>query len=134
MLDRFWNKVDATGDCWEWTGGTNDAGYGLIRLEGRRNVTHRVSWRWLVGPIPDGLTLDHLCRNRRCVNPDHLEAVAMGTNILRGYGPTAKNARKRQCNLGHALNGENLIIHPDGRRDCRRCRLASQRRRRAAAR
>jgi hypothetical protein len=87
--DRFWSKVDARGVCWEWTGWRDKDGYGGCG-DGR---AHRVAWTKLVGPVPEGLVLDHLCRNPPCVNPDHLEPVTPKVNTARGR--TAAAARER---------------------------------------
>lgn len=87
LAERFWPKVDASGDCWEWTGARNPEGYGRIGAGRRGSATlhaHRVAWELLVGPVPAHLELDHLCRNPRCVNPDHLEPVSRTENIRRG--------------------------------------------------
>ena len=84
--DRLWRRIDI-GDpaaCWEWTGGRSSAGYGYITAGGRKQPVHRVVYELLVGPIPEGLALDHLCRNVRCVNPDHLEPVTWRENVRRG--------------------------------------------------
>lgn len=86
--DRFWDKVDATGDCWVWTGGTGGAhglAYGRLKWHGRHEAAHRVAYLILVGPIPDGLQIDHLCRNTLCVNPDHLEPVTASVNVRRAH-------------------------------------------------
>ena len=89
LWDRYWAKVDASGDCWEWTA-TKRGGYGRIRGQhdgaerGRYLQAHRVGWELLVGPIPEGMTIDHLCRNRGCQNIDHLEVVTLAENIRRG--------------------------------------------------
>lgn len=74
-----------------------------------------------VGPIPEGMDLDHTCRNRGCVNPEHLEPVTTQVNTLRGIGPTAENARKTHCKHGHPLEGDNLYVDPEGKRKCRAC-------------
>ena len=70
--ERFWSKVDANGDCWLWTASIRRDGYGAFRLNGRTKYAHRLAWEALIGPIPDGRQIDHLCRARRCVNPDHM--------------------------------------------------------------
>jgi len=80
---RFWSKVDAEGDCWEWTGARSDKGYGHMRRADTIVAAHRFAWELLVGPIPDGLEIDHLCRKRKCVNPDHLEPVTHSENMRR---------------------------------------------------
>ncbi len=103
LADRFWEKVDRDGPdgCWVWTGANNGAGYGQIRIDDRNRYAHRVAYELEVGPIPESLFIDHLCRNRGCVNPAHLEPVTNAENILRGTAPTAVNARKKACPKGH---------------------------------
>lgn len=104
IADRFFAKVNAEGPCWEWTAATmKQNGYGVFN-RGRSDGTvlaHRFSYELLVGPIPDGLQLDHLCRNRICVNPDHLEPVTQRENLLRGTTLPGQNARKDRCPQGH---------------------------------
>jgi hypothetical protein len=119
--EQFWDSVDASGDCWVWTRSDNGHGYGVMESKDGDRMAHRMSWEILVGPIPEGLTLDHLCRNRRCVNPDHLEPVTRGENVLRGVGPAAMHARQTQCVNGHAFTEDN-IYHWRGARYCRACR------------
>ena len=123
---RFFEKVDLAGDCWLWTGGLTSRGYGQFWHEGTNDVAHRWLWCHLVGPVADGLQLDHLCRNRRCVNPDHLEPVTCQENVLRGVGSSASNARKTHCKWGHPLAGANLAMNPNGSRTCRRCHSVRQ--------
>ena len=107
--------------CWQWLGGKQENGYGRTTRRGSDCLAHRFVYRRLRGEIPEGLTLDHLCRNRLCVNPDHLEPVTAGENVLRGVGPCAVNARKTHCHKGHPLSGDNLYVKPNGRRRCRIC-------------
>jgi hypothetical protein len=127
---RFFAKVDADGDCWQWTGCIDRDGYAkFLNIK-----VHRWAWTYLVGPIPEGLELDHLCRNRSCVNPDHLEPVSRLVNIHRSYNPPAMNARKTHCPKGHPYAGENLLVYtrPGGTpsRYCRACDRARPPRRR----
>jgi len=139
LPERFWPKVDRTPDCWLWLGTKGLDGYGRIYVGGRRHrrsiPAHRVAYELVVGPIPFGLTLDHLCRVHACVNPAHLEPVTIGENVLRGTAPTAINARKTHCAHGHPFDGANTRPLPNGRRKCRACHRGQEaaRRLRAAA-
>ncbi len=120
---RFWAKVLFDDGCWEWTG-ARWGGYGSIWTGAGQSVTraHRASYEMLVGPIPEGMVLDHLCRNTGCVRPDHLEAVTDAENTRRGESFAAINARKTHCKRGHELAGDNLKITKNGRgRECRTC-------------
>lgn len=133
---RFWNYVWRCGDgCWLWTGRPNQrSGYAEFSAGGDRLhvKAHRWAYEYFVGPIPDGLQLDHLCRVRHCVNPDHLEAVTQRENIMRGESFAARNAQKTRCYRGHPLDGENLYIQPsNGGRFCRACVANNTKRRRA---
>lgn len=104
--ERFWSKVERRGpeECWLWTALANHDGYGLFFVNGRRLRAHRYAYELLVGPIPLGLTIDHLCRVRGCANPAHMEPVTNRVNTLRGVGPTALNATMIRCREGHELH------------------------------
>jgi hypothetical protein len=134
--DRFAAKYfrhPITG-CWLWTAATSTAGYGRIRVDRRGMQAHRVAYEMHVGPIPEGLQLDHLCRVRRCVNPAHLEPVTQRENIMRGNSVSAVHAAKTHCIHGHPFDGENTRLGPNGKRVCRACHRDNERqaRRRAA--
>ncbi len=121
QIQRFMSKVIKTGNCWEWLGYKNKAGYGRFNLDGKVKYTHRVSYERFKGDIPQGLFVDHLCRNPACVNPDQLEIVTHKENILRGIGITSKNKQKTHCIRGHELKGDNLYINPRQERQCVEC-------------
>ena len=126
-MDKLLNKIEKTETCWNWVGEINDKGYGRIDVSGKHKRAHRLVYEYLVGKIPLGLQLDHLCRNRRCVNPKHLEPVTRKENILRGFAPSAICARRQHCSKGHPYSGENLYIkHVKGYsyRRCRECHKA----------
>jgi hypothetical protein len=125
--ERFFAKIAISGDCWVWTGSRGSNGYGQFFFEGRLRKAHRVSYAMAVGPIPTGLDLDHLCRNRACVRPSHLEPVTRRENLIRGAGFIAKQAAQTHCLRGHPLFGENLYRRANGKRECRVCRLERQR-------
>lgn len=123
--ERFWAKVEKTGTCWLWTGSCS-RGYGKLWVDGKNHQAHRVAYELMVGDVPDGLELDHLCRVRHCVNPAHLEPVTGYENtILRGTGVAACNLRKNQCIRGHAFTSNNARIESKPkrrpRRQCREC-------------
>jgi hypothetical protein len=113
------------GLCWEWIGAKDRDGYGKIpwRLPSGRGsgYAHRVVYELAVAPIPTGLTIDHLCRNRGCVNPAHLEPVTHRVNTLRGQTFSGKNARKTHCIRGHAFDETNTHRSSKGERVCRAC-------------
>ncbi len=132
---RFWDKVnkDGPGGCWLWTASKNWRGYGQFSIGSRRNGTytmvkaHRVAWALCGGLMPNGKQLDHLCRVRHCVNPDHMEPVSRRENILRGVSPSAIAARRTHCPRKHPYSGDNLYTRPDGSRECRICKRQSLR-------
>lgn len=136
MKERFYEKVatpDANG-CMLWTGAVHKLhGYGRFRTADRTTrQAHRVAYKLLVGPIPAGLHIDHLCRVRHCVAPAHLEPVTHRVNVLRGVAPAARHARVTQCPAGHAYSAENTRVTPLGTRKCRACHRARERQRREA--
>lgn len=115
--------------CWIWLGHITPKGYGLIKIKRQDRLVHRFVYERFKGPIPAGLQIDHLCRMRCCVNPDHLECVTSRVNTLRGFNPPAMNARKTHCKNGHPLVGENVIVRPrDASRECRLCTKERSRR------
>lgn len=116
--------------CWTWVGGRQPDkpkkrhGYGIMSWHNKSEYIHRFMYSWLVTPIPPyttGASIDHLCRNRFCCNPIHLELVPIQINIARGFNITAINARKTHCPQGHSLSGSNLYLTPTNGRCCRIC-------------
>lgn len=130
--ERFWERVDRTNPeaCWEWTGSRTAGGYGHLRRPGGKyDYSHRVSYEMSVGPIPDGLVIDHLCRNRACCNPAHLEPVPHQTNVSRGLAPYGL---RTTCKHGHDItNPENIYTAPRGDRRCQTCTDIANRERNA---
>jgi hypothetical protein len=108
-------------ECWEWQGNRRANGYGSFWMDGSSRLAHRAVYELLVGPIPDGLQIDHLCRNRACVNPSHLEVVDARTNVLRSMNLAALNARKTHCKHGHPFDEANTAVLANGSRRCRTC-------------
>lgn len=130
---RFWVKVDKNGPtpgwesraagrgpCWLWTAYLSTIGYGIFTYRGVRVPAHRMSWRLAGHDVPEGLVLDHLCRMRNCVNPDHLEPVTHAENVRRGRAGE-RNASKTHCIRGHEFTAENTHVNRAGSRVCRAC-------------
>jgi hypothetical protein len=120
-IERASRVNDATG-CREWVQHLTPNGYGQLNIRGRNRLAHALAWETARGPVPSGLVLDHLCRNKKCCNVDHLEPVTDRENILRGTGPSAVNAAKTHCDKGHPLSGDNLRILGGRSQPQRRCR------------
>lgn len=132
-VSRFWSKVDkggpmpvdpwrpVAGNCWLWTAATS-AGYGAFWVHGRVVKAHRYAYQSLVGSIPIGLQVDHLCRVPNCVRPEHLELVTSATNTMRGRSFSSLHRTKTHCPSGHPYAGTNLAIYR-GHRACRRCNV-----------
>ncbi len=138
-LDRLWSKVvkgPSEDDCWGWTDVLSKDGYAYFGVGGRKGgkfLVHRLLCELQIGPIPDGKELDHLCRNRWCIRPDHQQIVTRRINLLRGQTITARNAAATHCSQGHPFDMFNTIFYRN-RRYCRMCqntRPRAQRRRRA---
>ncbi len=117
IASRFWNNVDTTDDCWLWLQSTGSHNYGQTWDGKTVLLAHRVAWELTNGPIPDGLTIDHICRNRRCVNPSHLRLLSNVENA-RMNG----NWAKTHCIRGHEFTTENTFITKVGHRGCRICK------------
>lgn len=126
IKERFLSKVQKTSTCWIWL--AHSIGYyGSFRI-GHDKIAgaHRVSYEIFKGEIPFGMEVDHLCRNKLCVNPEHLEAVTHKENVYRGINPMAVNKRKTHCKYGHEFTEDNLDKRTEGWRACRKCRIERQ--------
>lgn len=132
IRERFMRHVDTSGDCWLWTGSKDRAGYGRFSVSAslRAQSAARVSYELFVGPIPEGMTIDHVaargCTSRACVNPQHLEPVTQGENVMRSpTSSSGRNIRKTRCPRGHVYDTK----RPDGSRRCSICDAATESRR-----
>lgn len=134
-FDAKWMPEPNTG-CWLWTGRLNSKGYGRIRVDGHQKRAHRVSWEMHRHPIPDGLVIDHTCRVRSCVNPDHLRVVTPRVNAIENSGSvSARYLARATCSHGHVFDEKNTrhatVITKTGRtvhaRRCRQCEARTQR-------
>jgi hypothetical protein len=117
-LERLRAKITQVGDCWEWGGFVRDDGYGLLSVKDKTRYAHRLMYEESKGKIPEGLTIDHLCRNRKCINPEHLEAVIIQENIARAKG---YRYRKDTCRRGRSL------LEPGGTTKKGLCRICQNR-------
>ncbi|MFE0808181.1 HNH endonuclease signature motif containing protein [Streptomyces sp. NPDC058848] len=129
--ERFQALTDKTNACWLWTGQTDRHGYGRFKVNGSHVLAHRWAYQHYIGAIPDGLVTDHLCRVRKCVNPDHLEAITGSENTRRGR---SANGEKTHCHRGHEYTPENTFNQRRGGRVCRICIRARKKRAREARR
>jgi hypothetical protein len=132
ILERFLERLTICNDGCHRLSGVKPGRYSSISYGGKRGkriLSHRFSYEHFVGPIPEDLTLDHLCGNPECVNPEHLEPVTHKENILRGNGWSGRNIRKTHCPQGHPYDDTNTYLRPgqQGGRDCRECRRARHR-------
>jgi hypothetical protein len=141
-IDRFWRRVDRSGGpdaCWPWTAAINGGGYGSVGWEGKTLAAHRIAYRLVMGTVPDGMDLDHLCHtrdtscaggktcpHRRCANPAHLEPVPNLVNVMRGRSPHAEAARRTHCAQGHEFTPENTRVYASRKqRVCLTCKRAA---------
>lgn len=118
---RLHRRIKRSSGCWIWTGALGDSGYGRLALNRKLHYVHRLSYETFVGPIPDGLQIDHLCRNRACFAPSHLEPVTCRVNVLRGESPGARSRRRTHCGKGHDFAEHG--VERNGRRICRTCKI-----------
>ena len=117
-------SVDRLSGCWVWVACRYPNGYGQIYWDGKMRLAHRIVYTLLIEEIPKGLDIDHLCRNRSCVNPKHLEPVTHRENVMRGNSPVVDQVSRTHCPQGHELSGSNLVASmlKDNKRACRQCR------------
>ncbi len=125
----FMSRIEKTDSCWNWGGAVRDDGYGHMFFFKKLQMAHRIMYLLETGSMPPvGLVIDHLCRNRKCVNPEHLEVVTIGENVLRGETLAAKNKAKTHCQNGHEYSPENTVMYSEKRRRCRICLLEKRKR------
>lgn len=141
LTDRFWSKVDKTGEHWLWTAGTFGGRYGQFWDGEHNRLAHRVAYELENGELTEGLVIDHVCRVTLCVRPSHLELVTISENTARGVGPALAARRMKEwsasrthCIRGHELTLENTYVTGCGWRQCRPCRRITAQRRRHAKR
>lgn len=129
---RFDAKWSLSGGCWQWLAAIDAHGYGRFSVGGRMKLAHRIAYEMFVAPIPRGLDLDHICRNRACVNPAHLEPVTRSENLSRSPLMGVKNIGKTHCPRGHEYSAENTRFNTSGARNCRECERSRNRNRKRA--
>ncbi len=128
QAERFFQYVQPVTEsgCWVWMGCASPKGYGKFNIKNRSTMAHRISYEHFNGPIPQGLSIDHVCRVRCCVNPYHMHICTNQENVLSGTGHTAANARKTHCRKGHEFTRENTRYYNNGRY-CRECHRIKRR-------
>lgn len=122
---RFWSKLELDGSCWIWAGCRNEKGYGYFNLRRKNYRAHRLAYASVCGVPDESLEMDHMCGNRACCNPAHLEPVTGEENRLRS---NHHNTAKTHCKHGHEFTSDNTRIRPSGHRECRTCARAGHRR------
>lgn len=130
-LQKILTKVTKTETCWIWNGYISPSGYGRVKVNYKFRHAHRAIYELMVGEVPNNLVMDHLCRNRACVNPNHLEPVTCKENIMRGNGHASVNAKKTHCKNNHEFSPENTYVDKLNKRNCRECGRIKVRKRRA---